>query len=215
LVANRGEGKSKKQTPQEAWMDLLQSSVDTAPSGIKSYLQQMVQLDNIPRKEKQFRNFATNSLNLRGGQAKNILDSIWNHLNDQREKMKKAKAEADQMKQQKKEEKQQSTTKDESNPTKDEDSKKEDDVSHKEVSDEDKKDKANLDKALYKDVKKATKKLLKKAEGRSMKYKSLQKALREKMGVPKDKLKEAMEQVIAHEAKKFQMEGKNIKLVVT
>ena len=48
-----------------------------------------------------------------------------------------------------------------------------------------------------------------------MKYKSLQKELRDKMGVSKEKLKETMEQVVSKETKKFHLEGKQIKLVVT
>lgn len=194
-------------------MDLLQASVDTAPSGIKSHMQRMVQLDNIPRKEKQFRNFATNSLGLRGGQAKKILDAVWSHLNEQRDIMKKAKAEAEQAKLQKKEAKQQQSTKDEgSDPdtAKQQQTKVTTDTKTTEVSDED-----SVDKVLYKDVKKATKKMLKKAKGQSMKYKSLQKALREQMGVDKKKLKVTMEHVVAKESKKFQLEGKKIKLVVT
>ena len=221
LVADRGS-KNKKQTPQEAWMELLQASVSTAPSGIKSHLQQMVHLDNIPRKEKQFRNFATNSLNLRGANAKKILDSIWSHLNEQREKMKQAKAEAEQAKQQKKEEKQQQSAKEDKKPeTKQQTASPADKETSEnpspssEVSDEDQKSDSDVDEKLYKDVKKATKKLLKKAKGQSMKYKSLQKALREKMGVSKKKLKVTMETVVAKEAKKFQLEGKQIKLVVT
>ena len=95
LVADRssggGGGKSKKkQSPQEAWMDLLQSSVESAPPAIQSHLRHMVTtLDNIPRKEKQFRNFAMNSLNLgRGAQASQVLDAIWKHLSQQRGKQK-------------------------------------------------------------------------------------------------------------------------------
>jgi hypothetical protein len=99
LVAARGT-KNKKLSPQEAWMELLHSSIPTAPPSIKSYLQTMVQLDNVPRKEKQFRNFATNSLNFRGNNAKKELDSIWNFLKKQKEKQQKQKEE-EQAKQQK------------------------------------------------------------------------------------------------------------------
>lgn len=198
-------------------MDLLQTSVSSAPSGIKSHLQQMVQLDNVPRKEKQFRNFAMNSLKLRGDHGKRVLDSIWNHLNEQREKMKKTKSEAEQAKQQKKEGKEQST-KDED--TKELETKKQTPekesteavVASTEVSDE---DRQGVDKALYKDVKKAAKKMLKKAKGQSMKYKSVQKELRERMGVSKKKLKATMEHLVAKESKKFRLEGKQLKLVVT
>jgi len=226
LVSHRGT-KQTKQTPQEAWMELLHASVDTAPTAIRGHLQSMVQLDNVPRKEKQFRNFASNSLNLRGGgggnHATKILDAIWNHLNAQREVLKAAKEKADQAKQQakekqetkkldKEEEAQQSaaasdeelTTKEATAPSSSSSSKVSDTDHH--ITD---------DKVLYKSVKKATKKLLKKAKGHKMKYKSLQKTLRTDLKVDKKKLQAAMEQVVAKEAKKFQLEGKEIKLIVT
>lgn len=71
------------------------------------------------------------------------------------------------------------------------------------------------DKVVYKQVKKATKKMLKKADGKSMKYKSLQKALREKLGMDKKKLRKVMDKLVAKEDKKFLLESKHLRLVST
>ncbi|CAB9508795.1 Cell growth-regulating nucleolar protein [Seminavis robusta] len=227
LVASRGgNNKSKKLSPQEAWMELLNSSVSTAPPSIQWHLQQMVQLDNVPRKEKQFRNFAINSLNLRGNSAQKILDCIWSHLNEQRELQKQQK---EQLQKKKEETKQPQQSSDSTATPSTSDETKSDDVSNSVSDTEDqsssnnnnnkddnnnKEESGNDDKAMYKNVKKATKKLLKKAPNRSMKFKSLQKALREQMGTTdKEKLKMVMKQVMAKETKKFLLEGKQIRLV--
>ena len=229
LVADRGGRNGKKQSPQEAWMELLVTSIEMAPPAIKSQLQQMVQLDNIPRKEKQFRNFAMNSLNLRGGAlSKKVLDAIWRYLSEQRERMKKQKEEKNtkqaQHKQQK-EQPRQSKLEEESNVTADDDacktttmvaavSDKDDNDNDNDNTDSEIKKTETDDKAIYKNVKKATKKILKKAAGQSMKYKSLQKALRETVsGIPKKQLKEVMKLVVTKESKKIVLEGKQIKLI--
>jgi len=218
LVADRGNhGNKKKMSPQEAWMDLLHGSVDKAPPTIKPHLQQMVTLDNIPRKEKQFRNFASNSLNLKGGaHGQKILDAIWGYLNEQRELLKKQKEEAEQKSKELKEQRQakdaatETTTKSESASISDNGSngksKSEDSVA---------KNDNNDDKVIYKNVKKESKKLLKKAPGHSMKYKSLQKALREKAGMDKSKIKQVLDQMVVKENKKFLLEGKQIRLIVS
>ena len=43
-------------------------------------MEELSSLDNVPRKEKAFRNFASNSLRLRGNHGSNIVDTIWAHL---------------------------------------------------------------------------------------------------------------------------------------
>ena len=233
LVANRGNhGNKKKLSPQEAWMDLLHSSVEAAPPAIKPHLEQMVTLDNIPRKEKQFRNFASNSLNLRGGaEGQKTLDTIWGYLNKQRETLKKQREEAEKKeKEQKEEQRQRQQSAKEKKESRDSSSQSQNDkdeatpaaaASSASISDNSDTDNKAIskndkdDKTIYKNVKKATKKMLKKAPGLSMKYKSLQKALREKVGVDKKKLQEVMDQVIAKESKKFMLKGKQIRLVVS
>lgn len=211
LVAARGT-QNKKLSPQEAWMQLLHSSIPTAPPAIKSYLETMVQLDNVPRKEKQFRNFATNSLNFKGNNAKKELDSIWNFLKEQKEKQQKQKEEEQAKQQKAKEEKakQAKEEKEEKSKASTSSTTSSSNLENENVSPSEKNNKTT-----YKNVKKATKRMLKKAPGQSMKYKSLQKALREKVGVSKEKLKEVMDEVVAKESKKFMLEGKQIKLKVS
>jgi hypothetical protein len=77
------KGKANKNTkvsPQQQWMDLLASSVDSCPAHLKHHFQTMASLDNVPRKEKQFRNFAQNSLHLHSRDSENILTEIWKYL---------------------------------------------------------------------------------------------------------------------------------------
>ena len=210
-------------------MELLKSSVSTAPPSIRDHLQQMVTLDNVPRKEKQFRNFANNSLNLRRGpQAQKILDAIWNHLHQSKEQQQKtAKSKLPKSKEEKEE---QQVSDDKNRP----DSSSIINTNHMstnnitdneanagnnqqlEAGDPQKQNQHHQkdDKDMYKRVKKATKKLLQKAPGKSMKYKSLQKAVRKKIGTSKEALKELMKQVVAKERKKFLLEGKELKLIL-
>lgn len=83
-----------KISPQQQWMDLIQNSVSGAPDSIRSYMTSMARLDNVPRKEKQFRNFTANSLNLRGNRnGAAIVDDIWKYLQQLREKQQKEKEE--------------------------------------------------------------------------------------------------------------------------
>jgi hypothetical protein len=79
-----------KVTPQQHWMNSIASAVDSAPAHLRNYVQTMSQLDNVPRKEKQFRNFTANSLNLRGNQRDAIVSDIWTLLQAEREKRKPA-----------------------------------------------------------------------------------------------------------------------------
>lgn len=67
-----------KYTPQEAWMNVIRSSIDNAPAGILASLTLLGTLDNVPRKEKQFRNFTSNSLRLRHNNA--LVGKLWDHL---------------------------------------------------------------------------------------------------------------------------------------
>jgi cell growth-regulating nucleolar protein len=79
-----------KVTPQQHWMNAIASAVDSAPAHLRNYVLTMSQLDNVPRKEKQFRNFTANSLNLRGNQRDAIVSDIWNLLKAENEKRKSA-----------------------------------------------------------------------------------------------------------------------------
>lgn len=72
--------KNGKVPPQQLWMDLITDAIATAPQHLQQYLKAMSTLDNVPRKEKTFRNFTANSLNLRGKSGEATVSDIWNYL---------------------------------------------------------------------------------------------------------------------------------------
>jgi hypothetical protein len=82
----RAPRKNSKVSPQQMWMDLITSSVETAPTHLKSHMRTMSILNNVPRKEKAFYNFTANSLNLRGKSGEATVSEIWIYLNGLRGK---------------------------------------------------------------------------------------------------------------------------------
>lgn len=75
---------AKKMSPQEAWNCLIAEAVETAPPSIRSNMERLAMLDNVPRKQKQFRNFTANSLKLSGRDA-DAVDAMWTHLSKLKE----------------------------------------------------------------------------------------------------------------------------------
>mmetsp|Transcript_109190 Transcript_109190/g.163321 ORF Transcript_109190/g.163321 Transcript_109190/m.163321 type:complete len:268 (-) Transcript_109190:7-810(-) len=185
--SERYEGKFAKQAkrnPQQEWMDLVTSCSSTAPMHLKGYFRTMSSLDNIPRKEKQFRNFTSNSLGLRGANEK-VVGEIWNVLKAEREKRQAVKQE--QMEKAKEKKKQQQ---EESQKVKEKKVASDDDESEDEVESKTKEPKTkNSDDIDPKRIKKVVKKALRKAPNRSMKIKELRKLLGDKLGVPKSEKK--------------------------
>ncbi|KAF1785076.1 Zinc finger, C2H2, LYAR-type [Phytophthora cactorum] len=55
----------KKQTPQERWMDAVQSATCPEDHKVQDVLTRIAGYDNVPRKKNKFVNFVTNSLALR------------------------------------------------------------------------------------------------------------------------------------------------------
>ncbi|POM81618.1 Hypothetical protein PHPALM_389 [Phytophthora palmivora] len=55
----------KKQTPQERWMDVVQSATCAEDRKVQDVLTRIAGYDNVPRKKNKFVNFVTNSLALR------------------------------------------------------------------------------------------------------------------------------------------------------
>lgn len=192
--------KPAKTSPQDHWMELIRDSIATAPGHLKHYLETMADLDNVPRKEKQFRNFTTNSLNLsnnKGGE--NIVSGIWNHLKGLREKQLAERAEA-QAKVKKDAETQEPKSEDES--------------IQKKVASNDK----STGKLDVKTVKKAMKKVLKKSKDKSMPEKLLRKAVQEHLGLSKDSKSDLKALVktnaVSSKDSIFEMNGKTITLKV-
>ena len=71
-------------------MEVIHKALSSSPPALTSHLESLSTYDNVPRKEKAFRNFASNSLRLRGGNSASIVDSIWKHLNSIRQEKIKA-----------------------------------------------------------------------------------------------------------------------------
>ncbi len=77
--------KCKKLSPQESWNETVQSAAKMAPPSLKNYMDQLAILENVPRKEKQFRNFTDNSLKLKGPKAETVKSEMWTLLMKVRE----------------------------------------------------------------------------------------------------------------------------------
>jgi hypothetical protein len=75
--ANQKAGRAH--TKQEKWTQTIQRAAELAPPSLKSYMNQLTMLENIPTKEKQFRNFAVNSLRLKKSDER-ITTQIWELL---------------------------------------------------------------------------------------------------------------------------------------
>ncbi|GMI30730.1 hypothetical protein TrCOL_g765 [Triparma columacea] len=78
----KGEkGKGGKQTPQDAWNAIVEEARERkaeAGANIRDYLCQLCDCENVPRKEKQFKNFTANSLRLRGKERE--VGMMWDFL---------------------------------------------------------------------------------------------------------------------------------------
>lgn len=81
------KGRAKKKNPQEAWMESIGDAVTIAPPEIRSLVQGLLEYDNVPRKEKAFKNFCRNSM--KGANLRTV-SSVWEYLVDIREKQKAA-----------------------------------------------------------------------------------------------------------------------------
>lgn len=188
-------------------MDVVESIVATAPSNLKSYLQTMAGLDNIPRKEKQFRNFTVNSLGLRG-RDEAVVGEIWKLLKKERDTRQEQKdKEREQKQQQRKGNEEERARAEEAKNTK-----------AGENSDNETMQQTAPDEIVdKKKVSKALKKALQKAPNRSMKLKVLRKQLSDQLGLSK-KAKKQLKQLLLQaptESKKSKIvvDGKIISLI--
>jgi hypothetical protein len=172
----------------------------------------MAGLDNIPRKEKQFINFTSNSLNLRGNHGKGIVQEIWKLLKSEREKRTAEREQEQQQEQEKqktlKEEKESSSS---AIKTRKSEKKSAPDASadHKQTAEKVSSSNGKLD---TKKVHKAMKKTLIKAPKHTMKLKALHKLLLKELGLPKSSKKELKMVVLSH--KKVKVDGKTVTLNV-
>lgn len=199
----KNDTQGRKLTPQEVWTGIIHDSLQNCPSTIASYLESLSSYDNVPRKEKAFRNFATNSLNLRGPNGNAIITSIWNHLSSLREERLKSE-EANRPK--------------ETAPKNDEGaSEKSGNSESNPITCEEKVTKDEPTPFKPKKVAKAMKKALKKAPSKQMEMKELRKLVQKKLEadvkeVKKKELKKAIVQIIAEDIS-IKSDGKTVKLV--
>jgi len=208
----RAPKKNGKVPPQQLWMDLIGEATETAPGHLKHHIQSMASLDNVPRKEKPFRNFTSNSLNLRGKSGEGTVSEIWNFLKGLREKQQQSASSDRQQKSaaatQQSEAKNDApvNVEDNSSVEKNEESSPKDASTKEETSD---KSKSTIDK---KAVKKAMKKALKKASDRSLKIKLLRKAVQSNLnGADAALVKDLVQQNLKH----FVVDGKRVTLKAT
>ena len=77
----------KKKNAQDLWADLVQSACANpkdAPPAAAKLLPRLQGYENIPRAEKKFKNWVSNSLNLRGGDAAAV-EARWSYLASRRD----------------------------------------------------------------------------------------------------------------------------------
>lgn len=191
--------KGKKRNPQEEWMDLIQRAAggNAAPDHLKQFLTNLAMLDNVPRKEKQFRNFTSNSLNhLRGGRGDTV-GEVYKYLSNMRQTENDARKLV--------QEKEAATKKAE-----EERKQQEKEASAETLSSTD--EQQQLPSA--KKVTKTMKKIVKKEKG-SIKFKLLRSRVSEALGLDKSmqkKLKKMLKSELESSDNKIRLEGKLVKL---
>ena len=196
---DNANGKSKKKrSPQDLWNDVIETATETAPPSLRRNMDRLSELDNVPRKEKQFRNFINNSLRMQGKDT----DAVWAHLSEVR-----GRSRGD--------DQQQVPEQELASPqpvAPAENKAAEKDTPEGEILPESTGD-SNI--VCPKTVKKAVKKVLKKSPNYTMKIKELRKAVKAQlMFKGKDKaLKELLSQEISLNSKKLKLDGKIVTLI--
>jgi len=181
-------------------MDLVRSSAKSAPAHLKVHLKSLTKYDNLPRKEKQFRNFTENSLNLRGSQ-RTVVGEVWEHLKSLREQQMKERAA-----------RAASSTPDVDGEAKESKSMTEAKQQQKDGENQDvvpEKVEPAETAPSAKAVEKAVKKALK-ASGNQLSFKVLRKKVQLQFGLKKSKMKQMVKDVCAKD--RFEVDGDTIRL---
>lgn len=227
---SNGKKNGAKLNPQDQWTNLIVYAAEhyngDSPTLLKLF-QQLSSYTNVPRKEKQFRNFTINSLNLKdyGKSTANseLVGEMWNYLSKLREDERKAKEDADkkikeeqEAKKKKKEEEEKEQQKDKEKATK---SKKD---KSKSSSSSSSSSKTTTGKSTIpeKKVVKAMKKILKKSPKQQLKMKKLQKKMEKKLKeetaqIDSDELKQLIQSQIDIASNNMKLDGKIVTLVVS
>jgi len=208
------QGGKNKLSPQEAWQQIIRVAAEKAPASMKSYMEQLEMLENVPRKVKPFRNFADQVFKLKGPSGVTVKEEIWKLLEKSREEVKKEEEENKKKQQQLKQ-----------TPKKDNDVDDVLDPPKKAKSDAGSFDSDNKPAKVLvisfpseKTVTKAMKKALKKAPNRQLKFKVLRKQVQESLSfeagkVSKEKWKTLLQGCVDANPKKLILDGKNVTLV--
>ena len=201
-------------TKQEKWLLIIEKAAETSPSSLKTYMDTLTSLENIPTQEKKFRNFASNSLRLKKNDEK-IITQIWELLMKERQKQTEAATAAAEKEKQK-----ESSKLLESAKISDEENSKE--VQKVELPN----NAASINNLHDSKVKKAMKKALKKSSN-EMKFKCLRKEVKrmlllkagsddERAALKKiatKKWKVLVERIVEDNPKKLKLSGKSVKLI--
>ena len=178
---------------------------------MKSYMDQLAMLENVPRKEKQFRNFTVNSLRLKGPHGEQIKGEIWALLVKVKEEANSARREEEESKKQPKQIPKEDEV-DESVHSK----KTLSDAAVSDSDDEPSED-TTIDFPSEKAVTKAMKKALKKAPNKQLNFKALRKQVQESLSFKVDrngkkKWKKLLHECVGANPKKLLLDGKNVTL---
>jgi hypothetical protein len=178
---------------------------------VKSYMDQLAMLENVPRKEKQFRNFTVNSLRLKGPHGEQVKSEIWALIVKVKEEANNTKKEVGERKEQPKQ-----IPKEDEVDASDRSTKTTSDAAVSESDDEPSKD-ASTDLPSEKAVTKAMKKALKRAPNGQLKFKALRKRVQESLSFEigksgKKKWKKLLRECVDANPKKLLLNGKNVTL---
>lgn len=204
-------------------MELLADAVTQAPTHLRQHLSEISTRDNVPRKEKAFRNFMANSMKI----SKSSVDQIWNYLKELREKQQQEAAAAKEQQAKKTPDvnssevpKSNSESKGEVSPKEQENTGEREPAPSSQSSTNGNKDSSTVGLSDEKlpnadEVKKAMKKILKKEKSKAMPVKNLRKAVCAMYGVEK-KGKKHMKSILKEHlsGKKFIVDGKIVRLKV-
>lgn len=201
-----GPQRIKKLTPQEAWNRTIEIAAEKAPQSLKSYMDQLAMLENVPRKEKQFRNFTVNSLRLKGPGGEKIKNEIWAFLAKVRDEEKKRREEEDNAR---KEKHQSQKSEEDKKPEPKAASVSEDDDNSSSISKS-----STPELPSEKAVTKAMKKVLKKAPNKQLKFKAVRKQVQESLAFKADKKqwKKLCQRCVDSNPKKLVLDGKVVSL---
>lgn len=197
------QNNGKKLTPQEKWNQTIQIAAETAPPALKAYMDQLAMQENVPRKEKQFRNFAANSLRLKSQNGEKAIGEIWALLFKVREEEKQKQLAEEEAKKKA----QKAKTPKISNKSK----------AASVSSDDNNSEESSPELPSEKKVTKAVKKVLKQAPKKQLKFKALRKRVEESLAFKADKAgkkkwKKLVQQCVDANPKRLVVDGKTVTL---